>query len=115
MAPGYAWAFDEAHLRQISAPMCLVAGASDRVMYPKANAGYFAQHIPGATFTLLPEGVGHFTFLSCADPDGIRTFDPRGLQKIAYQDEAGVDRAAVHGRVINLALPFLRRALLLSR
>ena len=63
VAPAVARAFTPASLQKVSIPVEIVAGASDMIAPPADNAQFFASNIPGAKITIMPGGVGHYTFL----------------------------------------------------
>jgi len=103
MAPALGPAFTPASLKAIAIPVAIVAGAGDSIVPVDANAQYFAAQISGATLTLFPGGVDHYTFLDECTPEGVST-----VPQICA-DRPGVDRAAVHNQAIGLAAKFFRR------
>ncbi|HEX4066866.1 MAG TPA: hypothetical protein VHZ09_12655 [Acidobacteriaceae bacterium] len=96
----FASVFTEPSLEKISIPAAIVAGAGDPILSPKANAAYAAAHIPGAQLTILPEGVGHYTFLDTCTAWG------KGDFPAICGDRPSVDRAAVHAEVAHKAITF---------
>jgi predicted dienelactone hydrolase len=105
MAPALGPAFTPASLKAIAIPVAIVAGAGDSIVPVDANAQYFAAQISGATLTLFPGGVDHYTFLDECTPEGVST-----VPQICA-DRPGVDRAAVHNQAIGLAAKFFAEKL----
>jgi predicted dienelactone hydrolase len=105
VAPALGPAFTPASLKGISIPVEIVAGGDDSIVPVASNARYFAAHIPGATLTLFPGGVGHYVFLDACTEQG------RKAMPAICQDAAGVDRDTVHGKTADLALSFFARHL----
>jgi len=105
MAPALGPAFPRAGLAKISIPVEIVAGAADTNVPVQSSAKYFAANIPGATFTIFPGNVGHYTFLdSCPD-------SARKTRALFCSDGPGVDRDAVHEKTAQLAAAFFTAAL----
>lgn len=105
IAPAVARAFTPESLEKITIPVEIVAGASDPIAPPAENAQYFADHINGAKLTILPGGVGHYTFLDVGTDAG------RKQVPQLFVDNAGVDREAVHAQVAQMAADFFDREL----
>ena len=105
IAPAVARAFTPESLQKITIPVDIVAGAGDTMAPPTENAQFFADHIPGATVTILPGGVGHYTFLDICTPAGKKQFPPICV------DNQDVDRIGVHARVAQMAADFFDREL----
>lgn len=105
IAPAVARAFAPESLQKITIPVDVVAGAADTMAPPTENAQFFADHIPGAKVTILPGGVGHYTFLDVCTPAGKKQFPPICL------DNEGVDREAVHAQVAQMVADFFDREL----
>ena len=100
IAPAVALAFSPASLAKITIPVQIVAGAADPIAPPADNAQFFADHIQGAQLTILPGGVGHYTFLDVGTDLG-KQKDP-----MLFTDSPGVDRAAIHQQVAAMAADF---------
>jgi predicted dienelactone hydrolase len=96
----FATVFTVSSLEKIKIPVAVVAGAGDPILSPKANAAYAAAHIPGAKLTILPGGVGHYTFLDTCTASGKAELPPICV------DQPGVDRDAVHAQVAHKATDF---------
>lgn len=60
LAPAVGHGFNADTLAQVAVPVHLVVGDADPVTPAAANAGYFAGHIPGAGYTVLPGERGHY-------------------------------------------------------
>lgn len=105
IAPAVAAAFSPESLAKVDIPLEIVAGASDPVAPPAQNAEFFAAHIKGAVLTLLPGGVGHYTFLDLATPSG-----KKELPQLSV-DNPGVNREAVHKQVADMAVEFFDKQL----
>jgi predicted dienelactone hydrolase len=104
MAPVLASGFTATSLRRIGVPVEIVVGDADRVAPAATNASLFGKRIPRAKVSVLPGGIGHYTFLAeCTD---------FGIQEVPIcKDEAGVDRANVHEQVARQAGRFFDNAL----
>jgi predicted dienelactone hydrolase len=100
IAPAVARAFTPESLEKISIPVEIVAGAADSIAPPAENAQFFAANIKGAKLTILPGGVGHYTFLDVGTDAG-----KKQLPQLLV-DNPGVDREAVHRQVGEMAADF---------
>lgn len=105
IAPAVARAFPPQNLQTIAIPVEIVAGAADSIAPPAQNAQFFATSIPGAKLTILPGGVGHYTFLDVGAETG-----KKRLPQL-FVDNAGVDREAVHKQVAEMAAQFFDKEL----
>lgn len=103
IAPAVAGAFTPESLQKINIPVEIVAGAADAIAPPAENARFFAANIKGAKLTLLPGGVGHYTFLDVGTETGKKQF-PK-----LFVDGPGVDREAVHKQVAAMAADFFAK------
>lgn len=108
IAPVFGGGFSKRGLKPIKIPVAIIVGDADRVAPPASNAQYFANNIKHAELTILPGGIGHYTFLADCTGEG-----RQGLP--ICRDPAGVDRAAVHGKANDKALEFFDRALKANR
>jgi predicted dienelactone hydrolase len=104
IAPVLGGGFSKRGLKAIKVPVQIVVGGADSVAPPATNAQYFAANIKGARLTILPGSIGHYTFLADCTSEG------RGGLPIC-RDAAGVDRAAVHQQVSEMAVEFFGRTL----
>ena len=107
MAPAIGVGHTDASLKAIHVPVAIVAGWADDITPVATNAERFAMLIPTATLTVLPGKVGHATFGSLCTPAAQK--GPDWLSWICH-DEAGVDRAAVHRQIEQLAIQFFQQA-----
>lgn len=105
IAPAVARAFPPQNLHPIAIPVEIVAGAADSIAPPAQNAQFFAANIPGAKLTILPGGVGHYTFLDVGTETG-----KKRLPQL-FLDNTGVDREAVHQQVAEMAAQFFDKEL----
>jgi predicted dienelactone hydrolase len=105
VAPAVARAFTPESLREINIPVEIVAGAADPIAPAADNAQYFAANIPGAKLTILPGGVGHYTFLDDCTEKG-----KKQLPQFCV-DNPGVDREAMHKQVAEMAAEFFAQEL----
>ena len=105
IAPAVARAFPPENLHAIAIPVEIVAGAADSIAPPAQNAQFFATNIPGAKLTILPGGVGHYTFLDVGTETGKKRLPQ------FFVDNAGVDREAVHKQVAEMAAQFFDKEL----
>jgi predicted dienelactone hydrolase len=103
MAPAVGAAYTKEGLAAIDIPVHIVVGDADFITPPGTNAERYAKLIPGAKLTILP-GIDHMTFGSECTPLGIEKFG-------FCRDPAGVDRAAVHRKLEQLALELFESAL----
>ena len=85
--------------------MEIVAGGADSIAPPAENAEFFAANIKGAKLTILPGGVGHYTFLDVGTEAGKKQF-PK-----LFVDNSGVDRESVHEKVDEMAAEFFEKEL----
>jgi predicted dienelactone hydrolase len=92
-------------LGRISIPVEIVAGASDPLLPPAANAGYLAAHIPSAKQTIYPGGVAHYTFLATCTEMGVKQ------NPVLCGDLSGVNRNSVHSETGQKAVAFFDRNL----
>ena len=105
IAPAVARAFPPQNLQAIAIPVEIVAGAADSIAPPAQNAQFFAANIPGAELTILPGGVGHYTFLDVGTETGKKRLPQ------FFVDNAGVDREAVHKQIAEMAAQFFDKEL----
>jgi predicted dienelactone hydrolase len=109
IAPAVAQAFTAEALHEIAIPVEIVVGAADPLAPPADNAQFFATNIRGAKLTILPGGVGHYTFLDVGTDAGKKQF-PQLLM-----DNPGVDREAVHKQVSQMAADLFDKELAPTR
>ncbi len=100
IAPAVARAFTPESLQKINIPADIVAGEADSMAPPTENAQFFAANIKGAKLTILPGGVGHYTFLDVGTDAG-----KKQLPQL-FVDNPGVDRESVHHQVAEMAADF---------
>ena len=105
IAPAVARAFTPASLQTIAIPVEIVAGAADPLAPPADNAQFFAANIKAAKLTILPGGVGHYTFLDVGTEAGKKQIPQ------LFVDNPGVDREAIHKQVSQMAAEFFDKEL----
>jgi predicted dienelactone hydrolase len=106
IAPAVARAFTPESLQRITIPVAIVAGDGDHIAPPTDNAQFFATNIRNAKLTILPSGVGHYTFLDVGTEAGRKQLPQ------LFVDNPGVDREAVHDQVGKMAAEFFDKELL---
>jgi len=102
IAPALGGGFTKVGLSGIRVPVSIVVGQADEVAPPATNAKRYASLIRGATLTVLPGKVGHYAFLAECTPYGKMTLP-------ICRDADGVDRAAVHVLVSQIAFQFFEK------
>ena len=100
IAPALGPAFIPDSLRRLAIPVAIVAGSEDRIVPIGSNAQLLATLIPRASLMLLPDGVGHYTFLAICTDAG------RRMQPTLCTDASGIDRDRIHQRTIDRAIQF---------
>lgn len=105
IAPAVARAFTPESLEKIAIPVEIVAGAADPIAPPATNAQFFATNIRNAQLTILPGGVGHYTFLDVGTDAGKKQMPQ------FFVDNPGVDREAVHEQAAGMAADFFDKEL----
>jgi predicted dienelactone hydrolase len=105
IAPAVSRAFTPESLHKISIPVEIAAGAADNIAPPADNAQFFAANIKDAKLTILPGGVGHYTFLDVGTDAGKKQLPQ------FFVDNPGVDREAVHKQVAEMAADFFDQQL----
>ncbi len=105
IAPAVARAFTPDSLKEITIPVEIVAGAPDPIAPPAENAQFFASNIKTANLTILPGGVGHYTFLDVGTEAGKKQLPQ------FFVDNPGVDREAIHRQVAQMAADFFDQQL----
>ena len=109
IAPAVAQAFTPESLQKIKIPVQIVAGAADQIAPPADNGQFFAANIRGAKLTILPGGVGHYTFLDVGTEAG-----KKQLPQL-FVDNPAVNRQAVHDQVGQMAAEFFDKELMAAK
>jgi predicted dienelactone hydrolase len=102
IAPALGSGFTKAGLSKIKVPVFIVIGQADNVTPLATNAQRYAKFIKGASLTILPGDIGHYTFLAECNAHG------KAVLSIC-RDAEGVDRAEVHQQVAKLAFDFFEQ------
>jgi predicted dienelactone hydrolase len=105
IAPALGGGFTHADMAGVRIPVSIVVGDSDHVAPVATNARRFADLIPGAQLTVIPGGVGHYTFLAECTERG------RAILPLLCGEAAGINRQEIHDRVAAMALAFFSRTL----
>jgi len=102
IAPALGGGFTAAGLSKVKIPVHIVIGQADKITPLATNAQRYASFIKGATLTILPGEIGHYTFLAECTSRGKTVVD------VCRETEA-VDRAMVHRQVAELAFEFFEQ------
>jgi predicted dienelactone hydrolase len=102
ISPALGSGFTASGLSKIKIPVSIVIGQADKITPLATNAQRYANLIKGATLTVLPGEIGHYTFLAECNAHGKAVVD-------ICRDGEGIDRAAVHHQVAQLAFDFFER------
>jgi len=102
ISPALGSGFTALGLSKIKIPVCIVIGHADKITPLATNAQRYANLIRGATLTVLPGEIGHYTFLAECNAHGKAVVD-------VCRDAESIDRAAVHQYVAQLALDFFEQ------
>ena len=105
IAPAVGDAFRDDGFREVKVPLAMVVGQADTMALPETNASRFHRLMPASQLTILPGGVGHYTFLDTCGVVGKATLP------VFCTDAAGVDRDQVHTKVAAMAVDFFDRNL----
>jgi predicted dienelactone hydrolase len=100
IAPVLGEAFTPAGLAPIEIPVRIVVGEADTLAPATTNAARFASLTKQAELTILDGRVAHYTFL------GEGTEMGRHVAPDLCLDAPGIDRAAIHQKVGELAIQF---------
>jgi predicted dienelactone hydrolase len=102
ISPALGSGFTALGLSKIKIPVSIVIGNADKITPLPTNAQRYANLIRGATLTVLPGEIGHYTFLAECNAHGKAVVD-------VCRDAESIDRAAVHQHVAQLALDFFEQ------
>ena len=102
IAPALGFAQTPESLHAIRVPVEVVVGSADPIAPAATNASLIKAHVRGARETILPD-VAHYTFLDVCTAEGKQGFAGYCV------DPAGVDRAAVHTQVNDMAIQFFAK------
>ncbi len=103
MAPALGIAQTPESLHAMRLPVELVVGAADTMAPAPTNANLIKAHVRGARETVLPN-VTHYSFLDVCTAAG------KQVLPVYCADPPGVDRAAVHTQVSEMAVQFFARS-----
>lgn len=102
IAPALGSGFTKEGLSKIKIPVRIAIGQADNVTPLTTNAERYANLIKGANLTILPGGIGHYTFLAECTRRGQAVVD-------ICRDGEGVDRAKVHQQVAEEVFQFFEQ------
>jgi predicted dienelactone hydrolase len=101
MCPAVGQGFvNKAQLSRVTAPMYIVGSQSDSIAPVKTNAMVYHKLIPKSKLLIIPGKTGHYVFLNEASDE----MKPTG--GIIFNDDATVDRKAIHQQIGDLAAKF---------
>jgi predicted dienelactone hydrolase len=104
LAPGRSvLGFSQKSLAKIRKPVRIVVGDSDEVAPSQECARWLREHVGNSELEVLGSGVGHYIFLPEPTTEGLRTAPD------IFIDASGVDRRAIHDRVVASAIDFFGR------
>lgn len=92
--------FDREGLRNVREPVYLYAAAADPILIPDENARRIRPLLPNLVDYRELDGAGHYVFLAPCPPELAQD-----LPAICT-DPPGIDRAAVHDRILDDAIEF---------
>jgi predicted dienelactone hydrolase len=87
-------------LKRVTAPMYIVGAQSDSIAPVITNAKTYHKLIPKSKLLIIPGKTGHYVFLN----EGSAEMKPTG--GIYFNDDASVDRKAIHQQVGDVAAKF---------
>lgn len=100
MAPALGDAFTETGLSTVEIPVLIAASRADEITPLASNAQKYADLIPSATLTVVPETVSHYGFINeCTEPG-------KRESPLICKDPPHVNRAELHRRIADDALDF---------
>ena len=108
LAPVLGPAAIPASLRSITVPVTIVGSPTDEIVPFALNAARYQRFIPRARIVRIPD-ADHFVFMPQCTLAGRLV-----AAQVCVDRNAAVDRAAVHARVVDVALDFFDRALHVS-
>jgi predicted dienelactone hydrolase len=105
IAPAVGDAFRDDGFREVKIPVAMVVGQGDTIASAESNASKFHRLMPASQLTIMPDGVGHYTFLDTCGAAG------KSMLPVFCTDAAGVDRDQIHRKVSGMAVEFFDRNL----
>ena len=106
MAPAAGQGFTSpAQMKNVDVPVFIVGANSDKVAPVETNAKHYKNLLSDAKWYLIDGKPGHYVFLNEGNDD-LKKNAP-----IFFSDDASVDRAEIHAKVIALAEGFLNEIL----
>ena len=102
ISPALGSGFTKAGLSRIKIPVFIIIGQADKITPLTTNAQRYANLIKGASLTVLPGEIGHYTFLAECNVHGKAVVD-------ICRDAEAIDRAVVHRQVGQLAFEFFEQ------
>lgn len=94
-APGFGFAYSQASLADVTAPVQLWSGVLDESVPIDSNAGIIAANLPEEPETHWVEQANHFAFMVVACREAFRQNDPEEYE-VVCSDAPGFDRRAFH-------------------
>lgn len=102
IAPALGSGFTALGLSKVKIPVRIIIGQADKITPLTTNAQRYANLIKGATLTVLPGEIGHYTFLAECNARGKAVVD-------VCKDAGSIDRRVVHQHVAQLAFDFFEQ------
>lgn len=97
--------FDKSALSEVKVPVLLIAAGASRIVPPSVNAEHIRDSLPQAPEYVSIPGADHFVFLSPCSPEQAQ------IAPALCQDPKGVDRKAIHEKLINETIVFFSKHL----
>ena len=103
MAPAAGQGFTSAEqMKNVNVPVFIVGANADRIAPVETNANHYKRLLLYARFYLVDGKAGHYVFLNAVN-DEIKKAAP-----VYFEDDASVNRAEIHEKVVSLADEFLK-------
>ncbi|RYU91544.1 dienelactone hydrolase [Mucilaginibacter terrigena] len=95
----------QSQFKDVDIPLFIVGAQSDSIAPVKTNAAHFHKLMPKSKLYVVPGKAAHYVFLNEAIPEIKKTGGP------IFNDDASVDRRAVHQQVGDMAVKFFKESL----
>jgi predicted dienelactone hydrolase len=95
----------QSQFKNVDIPLFIVGAQSDSIAPVKTNAAHYHQLMPESKLFVVPGKTAHYVFLNEAIPEVKKTGGPM------FNDDASVDRHAVHQLVGGMAARFFKENL----
>jgi predicted dienelactone hydrolase len=106
MCPAVGQGFvNQSQFKEVDIPMFIVGAQSDSIAPVKTNAAHYHTLMPKSKLFVVPGKTAHYVFLNEAIPEVKKTGG------VLFNDDASVNRKAVHELVGNMAVKFFKESL----